>query len=172
MPIIAQYVRKGEIRLYYRHMRGRCFSILFFALMSCRLLADTTVDYARDVLPILSAKCYACHGPDAEARQKDLRLDRKEGVFSTDEDVTIVVPGHPEKSELVRRINTKDPDDVMPPADNIRKLTPAQIDTLTKWVAQGAKWGTHWAFVAPQLPALPQSSLSPIDVLVRAELKQ
>ncbi len=154
-------------------MRGRCVVILFFALMSSRLLADATVDYARDVLPILSAKCYACHGPDAEARQKDLRLDRKEGVFSTDDDgVTIVVAGHPEKSELVRRINTKDPDDVMPPADNIRKLTPAQIDTLTKWVQQGAKWGTHWAFVPPQLPAIPQSNPSPIDALVRARLKE
>jgi len=112
--------------------------------------AEAAVDYARDVLPILSANCYKCHGPDDTDRQKELRLDRKDGAFRVQDGVAVVVPGDPAKSELVRRITSNDPDEVMPPADDpVRKLSAAQIDALTRWVQQGAKWGTHWAFVAP-----------------------
>src|SRR5688500_6049582 len=100
------------------------------------------VDYARDVLPILSEKCYHCHGPDATARQAELRFDRKDGgAFRVVDDVAAIVPGKPDESQLVRRIASDDPDVVMPPAEDIRKLTPKQIETLTKWVEQGADWG-------------------------------
>src|SRR5688572_29022850 len=116
------------------------------------------VDYARDVLPILSAKCYHCHGPDEAARQKDLRLDRKDGAFRVEEGVAVIVPGKPAESELVRRTTSKDPDEVMPPADDIRKLSAKEIDTLKRWVEQGATWGTHWAFVAPVKPEVPRPS--------------
>ena len=85
------------------------------------------IDYSRDVLPILSAKCYHCHGPDEEARQMELRLDQKEGAFRVREGVTVVVPGKPAESELVRRVTSKDPDEVMPPADDIRKLSAKEI---------------------------------------------
>src|SRR5262249_15814958 len=109
-----------------------------------------TIDYARDVLPILSANCYKCHGPDDTDRQMELRLDKKEGAFRVRKGITVIVPGEAAKSELVRRITSKDPDEVMPPADEpVRKLRAGEIDTLTGWVQQGAKWGTHWAFVAP-----------------------
>src|SRR5688572_16369123 len=130
------------------------------------------VDYARDVLPILSSKCYHCHGPDEEARQKELRLDRKEGAFRVEEGVAVIVPGKPAESELVRRTTSKDPDEVMPPADDIRKLSAKEIETLKRWVEQGATWGTHWAFVAPpKTPAVPQGhGENAIDAFVRGRL--
>jgi hypothetical protein len=132
--------------------------------------ADATIDYARDVLPILADNCYKCHGPDETDREMDLRLDRKEGAFRVEDGIAVIVPGHPEKSELVRRITSKDPDERMPPPDDaVRKLTPAQVETLTRWVQQGAKWGTHWAFVPP---AEPRASHPSIDGFVARRLEQ
>jgi hypothetical protein len=130
------------------------------------------VDYARDVLPILSDKCYHCHGPDEKARKAKLRLDTKDGVFRTKEGVTVIAPHEPAKSELVRRITSKDPEEVMPPAEDIRKLTPKQVATLKRWVEQGATWGAHWAFVPPQAPTIPEGDTkNSIDALVRAKLR-
>src|SRR5215204_4432611 len=98
------------------------------------------VDYARDVLPILSDACYHCHGPDEPARKAGLRLDTKDGAFRAKNDVAVIVPGDAVRSELVRRITSADPDEMMPPPDDIRKLTPAQAQTLKRWVEQGATW--------------------------------
>src|SRR5436305_9712473 len=78
---------------------------------------EATIDYARDVLPILSANCYKCHGPDDTDREKELRLDKKEGAFRVVDGVAVIVPGGLAKSELVRRITSKDPEEIMPPAD-------------------------------------------------------
>jgi hypothetical protein len=137
-------------------MAMKRLSVMFvLAIFAVQIRALAAVDYAHDVLPILSAKCYHCHGPDEGAREKELRLDQKQGAFRTVEGVTPIVPGKPTESEVVRRITSSDPDEVMPPSDDIRKLTPAQIQTLTQWVEQGAKWGSHWAFVAPVKPAVP-----------------
>src|SRR5205085_3558077 len=100
--------------------------------------SSAQVDYGRDILPILSDNCYHCHGPDEKARKAKLRLDMKEGAFRTKDGVTVIVPGNSKKSELVRRITSSDPDDLMPPPKSNRKLTPKQIDLLTRWVDQGA----------------------------------
>src|SRR5688500_15027014 len=91
---------------------------------------DAAIEYARDVLPILSDTCYHCHGPDEPARKAGLRLDTKDGAFRVKDDVAVIVPGDAARSELVRRITSADPDEVMPPPDDIRKLTPAQVQTL------------------------------------------
>jgi mono/diheme cytochrome c family protein len=150
--------------------------IVYCALLSARAaLGQATVDYSRDVLPILSAKCYNCHGPDEKARKKELRLDRKEGAFRVEDGVAVIVPGKPGESELVRRVTSDDPDEVMPPSADIRKLTRDQIETLKRWVEQGAKWGTHWAFEAPQMPQVPEVNVkswgeNPIDAFVAARL--
>ncbi len=97
------------------HRAAACVT-LACALFAPNLLAQCAVDYARDVLPILSAKCYHCHGPDEKARQMELRLDRKEGAFRVEDGVAVIVPrASPAKSELVRRITSNDPDNVMPP---------------------------------------------------------
>src|SRR5205809_6296444 len=87
----------------------------------------TKVDFNRDIRPILSQNCYACHGPDANKRKAGLRLDMKESVFGKAKSGAIaVVPGAPEKSEMIRRLTTKDPDDVMPPAKEDKALKPPQ----------------------------------------------
>ncbi len=111
------------------------------------------VDYGRDVLPILSDKCYHCHGPDETGRKAKLRLDTKEGTLRTKD--PIVIPGQSRASELINRITTTNRDDVMPPTDSNRSLTPKQIATLQQWVDEGAKWGMHWAFIPPARPAVP-----------------
>lgn len=111
--------------------------------------AEPPVDFARDVLPILSDNCFHCHGPDEGGRKAKLRLDTREGAYRVKDDVAVVVPGNSGKSELVARILSEDPDDMMPPPDGVRKLTPAQKQILKRWVDEGAAWGTHWAFVPP-----------------------
>ena len=144
--------------------------VVIFQLGECRAArAEAPVDYARDVLPILSANCYKCHGPEETDRKEDLRLDKKEGAFRVRDGVAVIVPGNPAKSELVRRISSKDPDEVMPPAeDAVRKLNAAQIAMLTRWVEQGAKWGTHWAFVPP---VVPKGGNHSIDAFVAERLR-
>ena len=119
--------------------------------------APGTVDFNRDIQPILSENCYHCHGPDEHARKAKLRLDRKEGAYGKNEDGRpIVAPGKPDDSELITRIFSTDPDDVMPSPKSNRKLTEAQRTLLKKWVEQGAPWAEHWAFVAPKKAEVPK----------------
>src|SRR5262245_1425891 len=105
------------------------------------------VDFTRDVLPILSDKCFPCHGPDVKARKASLRLDTREGAFRRKRDLVIIAPGKPARSEVIRRVTSKDPDELMPPPDSNRKLTPRQVETLRQWIDEGAPWGRHWSFV-------------------------
>ena len=120
------------------------------------------VDFSRDILPILSDNCFACHGPDEKTRKAKLRLDTKEGALRTK--TPIIIAGKAGQSELIKRITTKVADDVMPPVDSKRKLTPAQIELLKRWVDQGAKWAQHWAFVPPQRPEVPKVHSSKFKV--------
>src|SRR5690242_3827173 len=111
------------------------------------------VGFARDVRPILSDNCFACHGPDDKARKAGLRLDTQEGAFGeTESGARAVVPGKPEESELIARIESKDPDQQMPPKSSHKQLTAEQIATLRRWVEQGATWTRHWAFRPPVKP--------------------
>src|SRR4051794_30229477 len=86
------------------------------------------VDFARDVLPVLSDACFQCHGPDEKKREAELRLDTREGVYRTVDGLTVVAPGKPEASEMVLRITSHDKDEVMPPPKANRKLKPEEID--------------------------------------------
>ena len=117
--------------------------------------AAGAIDFSRDIQPILSENCYHCHGPDAKARKAELRLDQREGAMRTQDGVTVVKPGDSKASELIARIFTSDADDVMPPVKSNRVLTVAQKELLSRWVDEGAKWGEHWAFVAPKRPGVP-----------------
>jgi hypothetical protein len=135
-------------------------------------LAAAEVDFQRDVRPIFSDVCFLCHGPDSGTRKADFRLDipdGKEGAFSDRGGYLAVTPGKPEESELITRILSGDKDDKMPPPKSGRQLTPAQIETLRQWVAQGAKWGTHWAFSPPKRsdPPIPGH---PIDAFIHKKL--
>src|SRR5688500_2597660 len=126
------------------------------ASASDRAAAPGQIDFGRDILPILSQNCFQCHGPDEGTREAKLRLDTSEGMFRERDGITIVVPGQPEKSELLLRIRSTDPDEVMPPADAKKTLTAAQVELLQRWVTEGAPWGKHWAYQPLKRPALPK----------------
>ena len=148
------------------------FILASWLTLGVSIAAAQPVDYARDVLPILSDNCYHCHGPDEAARKAKLRLDTEEGAFRVKDGVAVIAPHNPAGSELVRRITSTDPDEVMPPAKDIRKLKPQQVATLKRWVEEGANWGKHWAFIPPTAPAIPDvGTTNPIDALVRAKLR-
>lgn len=119
--------------------------------------AQPTIDFNRQIRPILSANCFACHGPDDKQRKAKLRLDTKEGAFA---DLRgggkAIVPGKPEQSELIDRITCDEPERVMPPARSGKRLTPEQIALLRLWVEQGAPWAEHWAFIPPKIPETPK----------------
>jgi hypothetical protein len=117
--------------------------------------AKDEVDFQRDIRPILSDICFNCHGPDVKARKAKLRLDTLEGALKDLGGYAAVVPGRPEKSELVKRLTSLDPDEKMPPPDFPRQLSPRQIELFRKWIAQGAKWSEHWAFSPVVKPPIP-----------------
>ncbi len=134
----------------------------------------TTTDFNRDIRPILSNNCFQCHGPDEATRKAKLRLDTKDGAFAK---MGVIVPGKAANSRLIQRITTTDPNRLMPPPESGHKLTTAQIETLQRWVNEGAQWGLHWSFVAPERPALPsvKNNVWPrnaIDYFVLARLEQ
>ncbi len=118
-----------------------------------------SVDYLRDIRPILSDACYACHGPDQESREAELRLDHQESALGESASGEIaIVPGKPEESELLRRIATDDAEEVMPPTDSGKSLKPAQVALIRRWIEQGADWQEHWSFVPPERPESPTVS--------------
>ncbi|MHB8519550.1 MAG: PSD1 and planctomycete cytochrome C domain-containing protein [Limisphaerales bacterium] len=115
------------------------------------------LDFDRDIRPILSENCFACHGPDEEKRKRGLRFDQKQGAFKRLKSGDYaIVPGDLVKSKLAERISSPDPDEVMPPPKTGKKLTAAQIDLLRRWIQQGAKWEAHWAYLPPERPPVPR----------------
>ena len=110
---------------------------------------QTKIDFNRDIRPILSDKCFVCHGPDAPAKKIKLRLDSEAAAKA------VIVSGQPEQSKLIQRITHQDEAMRMPPADSGRTLTTREKELLTEWIRQGANWQTHWAFIPPVRPSLP-----------------
>jgi hypothetical protein len=139
------------------------------------LMAADRVDFSRDVLPILSDNCFLCHGPDKTTRKAGLRLDTREGALGGE--APSIVPGKSGESELIRRLVTDNPRELMPPPHSNKKLTPAQIALLRRWIDEGANWGKHWAFekpIRPRPPAVIRSSWvrQPMDAFVLARLER
>ncbi|GAB5558562.1 MAG: DUF1553 domain-containing protein [Synoicihabitans sp.] len=126
----------------------------------------SAVDFSRQILPILSDNCFQCHGPDANHREADLRLDVEENAKAPREGYSIIEPGDSTASELIYHITTRDEYDRMPPLDSNKSLSEPEIDLLTRWIDSGAEWGRHWAFDPIERPQLSNSSAHPIDVLV------
>ena len=146
----------SRVMIQFRPIPASGFLLWLMAGVCASAAGKGTVDFDRDIRPILSDKCFACHGPDDKERKARLRLDRKEDAFKPlQSGGFVIVPGRPEKSELITRLTSKDEDEVMPPPKSGKKLTPAQIDLLRRWVAEGAKWQGHWSFVKPERPPLP-----------------
>lgn len=122
----------------------------------CRDTAATEpVDFNRDVRPLLSDRCFSCHGPDEEHREADLRLDRAEELLKDRDGSPAVVPGDADNSMLLQRVLSDDPDLRMPPVDSGKSMKPAEIDILRRWITDGATMTDHWAFVPPQRHPVP-----------------
>lgn len=144
-------------------MTMRCLlqsSFFAFAGFPPLLIAEP-ISFDRDIQPILSENCYYCHGTDPSHREGDLRLDLREDALDTG----AIVPGKPEKSELIERIHSVDPDDLMPPPDSKRKLTAKEKVLLKRWIAEGAEYTEHWSFTR-----LTKQTGKSIDDLVTARL--
>ncbi|MEZ6152940.1 MAG: PSD1 and planctomycete cytochrome C domain-containing protein [Pirellulaceae bacterium] len=138
---------------------------------------ENQVSFSRDVRPLLSDRCFRCHGPDQVARQADLRLDREESAFSDRDGVPAIVAGKIGASLLVTRITSDDADEIMPPPDSGMTLSSEEIALISRWIEQGAKWEKHWAYIAPQTSRLPEVRDSeweqnPIDRFVLARLEK
>ena len=144
--------------------------------------AEKSVDFDLEVRPILSRACFECHGPDAETREADLRLDTEDGLLGDgllgngrSED-GVVKAGQPDASELIRRITHESPRRVMPPPDTRHQLSPQEIETIRRWIEQGATWKGHWSFTPPVRHDPPTAQASdwprdPIDQRILADIE-
>ena len=153
------------------------FVSLCVALLSVVGTARAQVSFNSDVRPLLSDRCFHCHGPDEETRATELRLDQRESITGDLGGYRAVVPGDPAASELIKRITSDDPDLQMPPPDSKRSLSEAEIETLRQWVRQGADWEEHWSFVPPERPVPPEVSRpgwtdNPIDAFVLRRMEE
>ena len=138
--------------------------------------AAEKIEFNRDVRPILADNCFQCHGPDVKARKAKLRLDQKEGATRDLGGYRAVSPGQPTESELMKRILSDDPEEIMPPPKTKKHLTHEQKEVLRKWITSGADYRDHWAFVRPEKPEIPEIAYGPrvknnIDRFVLARLK-
>ncbi|MDZ4700717.1 MAG: c-type cytochrome domain-containing protein, partial [Rhodothermales bacterium] len=107
------------------------------------------IDFNFHIRPILSQNCYTCHGPDAASREAELRLDTPEGAYAPRDSGFAIVAGDPAGSQVMYRLTATDPEERMPPVDSHYELTPLQIETVRAWIAQGAVYKPHWAFIPP-----------------------
>ena len=119
--------------------------------------ASVRIDYNRDIRPIFSDNCYACHGPDKDKRKAGLRLDIKEDAFKRlESNAFALVPGDPRKSKLLELVAAENDEDRMPPVKTGKRLTKPQVELLRRWIEEGATWQGHWAYISPERPALPK----------------
>jgi mono/diheme cytochrome c family protein len=148
-------------------LSGPCYLIALSLVLPIGLAAAASaepmvepagkVDYNREVRPILARNCFACHGQDEAKRAKGLRLDRRDSaVKPLKNGDTAIVPGDPESSELILRITAEDDTMRMPPKKTGDRLTPAEVDILRRWIAEGAGYAPHWAFIAPKAQPIPR----------------
>src|SRR5947209_1930334 len=128
-------------------------SLLALLIAAPAFAQPKEIDFNRDVRPILSGKCFQCHGPDEKVRQGGLRLDMRDGALKTLKTGNrAIVPGDSAQSELVARITIQDGDGVMPPAKTGKTLNATEIATLKKWIDQGGKYAIHWSYAKPIRP--------------------
>ena len=139
---------------------GVALSVIGMVIHRREVIGQQEIDFNRDIRPILSDRCWACHGPDAGSRKLKLRLDSEAAALA---DLgggrSAIYPGHPDESELIRRVHSTDEWERMPPVSTGPALTTQEKDLLREWIRQGAKWQQHWAFLPPTLPAVPSSRL-------------
>jgi hypothetical protein len=151
--------------------------LLLITLVAALSAQVKPVDFQREIRPILSKTCFQCHGPDPSTRMMNLRLDTKEGVFEHRKTGTPVVPGKPAESLVYQRISHAEKARRMPPEYSHKTLTPEQIETIKRWIAEGAEWRQHWSLIAPVRPKPPAVTnrawvKNPIDRFILARLEQ
>lgn len=140
--------------------------------------AQPSIDFNRDIKPILSDRCFSCHGPDEQGRKANLRFDIKTDLsHASDQGTPILQPGDPDASELYLRIITDDPDDIMPPPEALLTLSPAEKQLIRRWIKEGAEWSGHWSFQSVGKIEVPEVSReavlrNPIDHFVEQRLIQ
>ncbi|MES2593843.1 MAG: PSD1 and planctomycete cytochrome C domain-containing protein [Verrucomicrobiota bacterium] len=154
-------------------LRRRLLLLPFLTALT--VSAETRLDFNRDIRPILSDNCFACHGFDAKKRKADLRLDTPEGAFEIKDGFQAIKPGDVKASSIIERMLTTDPDELMPPPESHKKITPKQLETLKQWISQGAQYKKHWAFEKPVkavVPKVPATQVrNPVDSFIQARLK-
>ena len=162
-----------------------CLSALFMVTSVRASETPEKIQFNRDIRPILSENCFHCHGQDAHHREAKLRLDEREDATRDRDGFFIIAPGKPDESELIARLLSKDPDEQMPPPTSNKHVTPEQTALLRRWVAEGAAYEKHWAFVAPVRAPIPKIELpsaatvqhpkskiqNPLDAFVLARLE-
>ncbi len=165
---------------------GRALIPTFLAIVVCAAPAVSVddskpVDFNREIRPILSGRCYVCHGPDEAERmgggEHGLRLDTRHGALEDLGDYAAIVPGDPDASELLLRVKSDDEYEQMPPPDSGEKLNADEIDLLARWIKEGASYARHWSYVKPTRPPLPEVKndewpKGPIDRFILARLEQ
>lgn len=153
------------------------FFISVFAILTCQeSISQESIQFSRDIQPILSEKCYHCHGPDENSREADLRLDTEKGIFAEASDRPVVSPGKLDDSDLYQRIMSDDEAVMMPPPEAKIPLTSSEKDKIKEWIEAGAKWQRLWSLVPPQKTSLPQIAnrswaRNPIDFFIAAKLE-
>jgi len=160
-----------KTRSFMRMPSRFLFAFLLTAAGAEDLNPPPTIQFNRDIRPILSDACFHCHGPDKKTRESGLRLDvREDALRKAELGELAIVPGKPEQSELVRRILSDDEDEQMPPPDAHKILSAAQKETLKQWIAQGAEYQIHWAYLPIQRPDIPAPGGHPVDAFIRQRL--
>jgi hypothetical protein len=145
-----------------KHSRSWTVLPAMVVVISAAAASAAGPDFAREVRPVLSNRCFKCHGPDEDNQEAGLRLDLREAAITElDSGTRAIVPGHPDDSEAIARITSTDPDLVMPPPHTKVSLTDHEKRILTEWIAAGAEYAPHWAFVKPEKPAVPAVTSSP-----------
>ena len=173
-----QTYRKTQLRIVSWPILAIGFCCLVIAIEPASGDEGPSVDFDRQIRPILSDKCYACHGPNESSREGGFRIDLKESAIAeADSGSQPIVPGDAMSSEVYARLVTDDDDLRMPPKDSGKSLTPAEIQLVQNWIDQGAVWKQHWAFVTPTRSSLPVVSnktwlKTPVDLFILQRLEQ
>ena len=156
---------------------GTLILFLAFAALFSSAQAEEKIDFNRDIRPILSSKCFACHGPDEEERGGDLRLDTQRGSREDLGGYAAIAPGDAEDSELIYRVLTDDDNDIMPPSDKGPALSEDEVAVLSQWIKEGGDYAAHWSYEKPTRPEIPQSvrkewlALNAIDPFIHRRLE-
>ncbi len=137
-----------------------------------RQATEELPDFSRQILPLLSDNCFQCHGPDANHREADLRLDLEDHAKAPRDGYLIIDPGSVETSELIYHVTTDDEYDRMLPLDSNKSLEVGEIELLKRWIDSGAEWGRHWAFDSIERPFITQDAAHPVDGLVAEALAE